>query len=125
MDTLEAYNLTIDKIEELKREGINSTSVPSRSRGDRNLIKKYNSPKNVKPDKWFHVTFNINDEVQADKIFDAVKYLGLCGIQFDTGGYKNTRDWELDWSFEYTGKENEEWMQKVEEVEYLIRDLKD
>jgi len=45
----------------------------------------------------------------------------MCGITFDTGGWKKYRSWQLDWSFEYTGKENEEIRDARDEVEDLIK----
>ena len=43
--------------------------------------------------------------------------MNLLGITFDTGGSKGLRDWELDWSFKYTGEENYKMIQAREELE--------
>ncbi len=47
----------------------------------------------------------------------------MCGITFDLGGWHGFRDWELDWSFRYTGKEDQAWREAKDEVEDKIHRL--
>ena len=98
MTTLEAYNTTIETINNLKKDGV-----------EVEIQKKYNINKNLEnelPSKfWMQVNFINLTEHQADKIIDAAKQLNNLGIQFDAGGFENQRDWELDWSFRYGVKD--------------------
>lgn len=130
MDTKEAYELTLEKIEELGREGIEVTIKPFKSLTtpygivdqlvERNN-EKYDRLGGIPPNKWFYVTFSVLDESHAIKIHKAGDYLGMCGITFDVGGWQGYRDWKLDWSFSYTGKEDEDWREARDEVEDLIK----
>ena len=115
MTTNEAYELAMEKVNELRDSGIAVTIIPSRARDNADTIKKYSGPERVAPEKWNHVTFEVSDQGQSMRIRDARKYLGMCGIAFDTGGCSNCRDWELDWSFKYSGKEDEEWQKCLSE----------
>ena len=123
MTPIDAYKLALRKIDELKDSGINVVITPSRSRNKINLIEKYNQPERIPPEKWVNVSFEILDKGQSMRIHDAARYLGMCGIKFDTGGCCHGRDWELDWSFKYTGKEDEEWEDASQDVEDMINDL--
>jgi len=120
MTTIEAHQLTFKKIKELEKSGISVEIKPSKSRESSEMIKKYNNPGRVPPEYWFFVTFFIDNNAQAMKIHEAANYLGMCGITFDTGGCCNYRDWELDWSFRYTGVEDEKWRDARDSVEDMI-----
>lgn len=122
MTPTEAYELTLDKIEELKKEGISIRMKIPDSANDKSLVEKHrNNPNGVPPEKWISINFYNITDLQADRIFQSASYLGVCGITFDCGGYKDTRDWELDWSFCYSGIEDGEWMEAREEIESRIR----
>lgn len=126
MTTNEAFELAIEKANELKENGIEVVFRPCNSEDNEEMIEKYNKPENIPPDKWVKVTFENIDKYQAEKIHDAANYLGMCGILFDSGGCSNSRDWELDWSFQYTGQEEpEERKQARDEVEDMINKLPD
>ena len=120
MTTLEAFNLTLEKIEQLKEKGVEVSIRPSAGRTKKELIDKYNSPEKVLPDLWVNVQFEVSEPWHVEKISEARSYLGMCGIQFDTGGWTDHRNWELDWSFSYTGKEDIEWQEANEEMEEVI-----
>jgi len=125
MTTIEAYNLTLDKINELRESGINVSMKPSRSRDNRELEQKYSGEDRIPSKLWYFVTFEIKNSEQARKIMEAGNYLGMCGIRFDTGGMGNIRDWEIDWSFSYSaGEDNYEWILAREDVEDIINENK-
>lgn len=120
MKTMEAYELTLEKLDELREKGIEISMKPSRSRNNEETIKKYSGKERIPSDKWFHVTFKVQEKDDSIIIHEMANYLGMCGISFDTGGCREYRDWELDWSFKYTGKEDENWRNGREEVEDII-----
>lgn len=120
MNKNQAYELALEKVNELIESGIEVKIEPSKSMDDQKTLDKFNMPENISPDKWVHVTFEISDPMQAIKINEAANYLGLCGMTFDLGGTKTTRDWELDWSFLYIGEEATEWKDAVNECERNI-----
>ena len=123
MDVLNAYEIALEKLEELKEEGIKVKMIPSRSRSDKDAIEEYSTPENLPADKWYHVTLEFKNETQRIKIIEAANYLGMCGITFDSGGWSNYRDWELDWSFRYKNKEDENRRNMREAVEDIIVNL--
>jgi hypothetical protein len=124
MTPLDAYNLTLSKVKELENSGIVVKIKTSRSRKNQKIIKKYNRPDRVSPDKWIHVSFKTKDKIKIAKIFDAGTYLSMCGISFDTGGCCDLRDWELDWSFSYEkGTEKWEWNEARSDVENMIENM--
>lgn len=129
MTPIQAYELTLKKIEELKKSGIKVSIRPSESQNDFHIINQCASdPERIPPIKWVHVGLTYKDQGQLIKISDMADYLGLCGIYFDTGGWTGYRDWELDWSFRYTGKENEEQRdarhQMEENIEKISKKIK-
>ena len=125
MTTIEAYDLAIKKVKELKKNGIDFTSRASRSATDKKTIEKYSGPERISPEKWIHVTFKITNKWQALKIHEAANYLGMCGITFDTGGTVDQRDWELDWSFKYMKKKDKDRREARETVEDILNDFTD
>lgn len=117
MTPIEAYKLTLHKIEELKGEDIEITATLCPSKDNKE------EPNGIPREKWIHIIFLIKNESDIIKINKTADYLGMCGITFDISGNKGCRNWELDWSFSYTGKEDEEWRDKRNEVENLINNL--
>ena len=96
----EAYQLTLDKIEELKKDGIEVEIKPSVSSTDQEIIDEYkNKPGTIPADKWVHVGFKVKGKEQLDKkVFNAQSEISRIGISFDTGFAfgPQIRDWELD-----------------------------
>ena len=98
MNILEAYELTLQKVEELKTQGIEVRIKPTNSQ---TVEKENRLPK----DKWINVKFFEVAGEELDKVFKAGEELLEQGISFDTGygfGPGGGRDWELDWSFHIT-----------------------
>ena len=91
--------------------------------GAEETIKKFSGTERISPDKWVIVSFMDLDENQTVKVNETANYLGIAGMRFDTSGHRKLRDWELDWSFIYTGKEDEEWREARDWVEDEINNL--
>lgn len=123
MTPIQAYELTLEKIGELKGEGIKAKIRPSSLRNDKKLVADLNDKENIPPSKWVNVTFMSLTQKQTERLTELAN-LGLCGIRFDTGGWQGERDWELDWSFKYTGKEDQDWRDARYAVEHLINKSK-
>lgn len=119
MTTKEAYEYTLELIEEMRQEGIKVKIEPYRNPKDE-TIKKYSGPERIDPGKWVNVHFYPETPEQISLISTNAKKLGWMGIGFDTGGCKRQRDWELDWSFHYTGKPDSEMENGRDIVEDLI-----
>ncbi len=92
MNITEAYELTLQKIEELKAQGIEVKINPTNS----STVAEKNDK--LPRDKWIRATFMVVGE-ELDKVFRAGEKLFELGINFDTGYGNGGRDWELDWSF--------------------------
>lgn len=123
MTVTEAYELTLEKIEELRSEGIKVKIKPTRSRNDKETVEKFSGPDHLPPDKWVTVNFDNLDKGKAYRVLGEANYLGMVGIQFDSGGMPGTRDWELDWSFRYTGEEDTDRRDAMEAIEEEISNL--
>ena len=122
MTPIEAYYFTLEKVNELEESGISVAINSTSSKDDTALAEKFNTPNNIPSKYWINVSFEFENDEQAEKIHEAANYLGLCGIRFDVGGTENHRDWELDWSFIYQkGEENIEWNMTRENVEKMIK----
>ena len=125
MKTKEAYELTLRKVQKLKDSGIKCTINPYSGESIKELSIRYNEVSRIKSDKWISVNFSNLDKGQSLKVHEVANYLGMCGITFDIGGTADTRAWELDWSFEYTGKEDEERRDARDEVENIWNNMDD
>jgi len=123
MTPIEAYEIALEKVDELKQSGIQVKITPSTQRNDKKIIKQFSGAERIPPDKWIKVEFGELSEDQCEKIKEAANYLGMAGMRFDTSGHKKLRDWDLDWSFIYTGEEDEEWREGREWVEDEIEKL--
>ena len=124
MTPIEAYELTLSKIGELKQEGIKVKITPSRSREDEEIVKEFDGHfQRIPADKWLHVSFESLTIEQANIVNGISTELGTMGIRFDTGGFGTERDWELDWSFKFTGEDEKEWKESKNEVEEMIKVL--
>jgi hypothetical protein len=124
MKPIDAYYFAMTKINELRKDGIEVAIKPTKSRNNKDVVRKYNRSDRIPPELWNHISFKISDTVQAQKIMKMANYLGMCGITYDTGGCAECRDWEFDWSFSYKeGEENWEWRNRREEVEDMINQM--
>lgn len=123
MNTNEAFDATLAAVEELRQSGISVEVKPSRSRSDSELVKKYSGPERVAPDRWVNVSFHPKTPEQSKAIAEKAKHIGWLGIGFDTGGCAGQRDWELDWSFRYTGMPDGELEVRRDHVEQLITEV--
>lgn len=119
----EAYGLTLIKIEELISEGFKVSKVESNSRNNPETIAKYNSPDNLSPELWYHISFNLSGSLSIERIMDASRYLRMCGIRFDTGAGCGSCDWELDWSFSVKKGEDIEGIYSLNELEDSYNNL--
>ena len=121
MTTLEAYELTMEKIDELKNDGLEVyfKKYPE-DLIDQEIINKYNDNEHIPYQYWKDVTFKNVDKIEKQKINNVLSYLSLCGICFDLYGGLNERTWQLDWSFKYTGKTNDEWMENNDSLEFEL-----
>ena len=118
MELLEAYDFTMNKVKELREGGIEMSFTPPSLKNDKKLVQEVKNEGGLPSDKWVRVTFQNIDEIQVEKIRQATVYLAMCGITFDCGGEcRNMRDWEIDWSFRSTGKEESERMEAIDEME--------
>ena len=120
MTTDEAYDMTMAVVKELQSEGIRVEMKPSKSRDNPETVAKYSGPERVKPDKWFHVSFYPENDFQRKSISREVKHLGWLGIFFDNGGGMGVTDWELDWSFKYTGQPDGEIEDRRDMVDHMV-----
>jgi hypothetical protein len=100
---VDAYDLAMHWIENLRQLGVRIEIKPSKSRMDAECVAKYSGPERVSTDKWVHVHFFPTTHEQKQALFEAQAALNLLGIYFDTGGFTGQRDWELDWSFRFGG----------------------
>ena len=126
MTTEQAYERALAVVEELRQAGITVTIKPySKKLLTSELIAKYSGPDRIAPEKWVNVDLTYETEEQRLRIKSGAKELNWLGITFDTGGTSKTRDWELDWSFHYTGVPDGERDAAQNEVEDLIEGAKD
>jgi len=124
MKPTDAYYFAMTKVNELKNGGIEVTIKSSKSKNNKEMVKKYDKPDKIPSEFWNNVSFKISDTTQAQKVMEMGNYLGMCGISFDTGGCSGYRDWEFDWSFSYKkGEENWEWRDAREDVEDMISQM--
>lgn len=106
MELSRAYEIAMNKVEELKKSGI-CVEIKTLNPNISDSIKKMGE---LEFDKQRDICFKNLTKKQASKIYEAATYLGALGITFDLGGIDNTRDWEFDWSFKYTfGREDKDW----------------
>ncbi len=119
MNIFEAYDLVLEKIEELKEYiDIEVFRGPFATQN----LEKYGDT-GLPVDKWVRFEFKIDNEIQLLKIKEAGDYLGEAGISFDTGGTTGSRDWEVDWSLSVDEEIAQEWIETREEVEEELEKL--
>jgi len=118
MTILEAFEATKKKAEELKEFGIEVEFVPYSKKNHSQvyldeLKQKY---PDIPMDKWGTIKLKATNPIHFEKINDANNYLSMIGIGFDRGGCNGVIDWELDWSFSYTGEERAEDIQATNDL---------
>ena len=110
MTILEAFDLTMEKVEEIRERGIEVT-IKSRD-AEEKILPVYND-----------IIFKTPSNLDSDIVNEAANYLGMCGITFDTSGCKGYREWQIDWSFGYTGTEDQKWRKAREDIEKMIKGI--
>lgn len=96
MNINEAYEFIMNKLEELRQEGmVFELREPSKNK---EAIEKYNKPNRLPENKWQIIIFTIGREGDLKKVFDVEHLCKMVGINFDTGYGSYKRDWYLDWS---------------------------
>lgn len=112
-DVNSAYKHTMNVINTLQKEGIEiliqSPRVIRNSDNPEELdvVKKYSKPDRLHYSDWRNVQFKVKTQLEAEKVSFGRRYLGINGCSFDTGAGCGSMDWEIDWSFKFTGiKEN-------------------
>lgn len=120
MNKEDAFYFAIDRVLDLNNNGVDFKITPYNNPNNISDAKNDEIPKNL----WCRINLKIKDKSDAQKISELGNYLGMCGISFDSGGCKGSRDWEFDWSFKYKkGEENWEWRNAREDVEKMIADM--
>ena len=124
MNTLEAYQMALNKAAELENSGIKIVRTPydqtKRHIEDiQALVEKY---PDLPIDKWVNIKFYVNNIVEIESVVAAINYLSLLGIGFDRGGCATYLDWELDWSFDC---DNTERMEDIETTNDLVERIKE
>ena len=114
MNIEKAYKLTIEKVDELEGQGIKTSRRFSAGKHNEKISG------NIPRELWQIITFKFATKKKAKLISDALNYLGLIGISFDTSGCCGERDWSLDWSFEYQTCDTEKWKECREWMEEEI-----
>jgi len=56
-------------------------------------------------DKWASLNFDCPNERKANLVAGARNFLNDRGVRFDSGGFADSFDWEIDWSFRVEGNE--------------------
>lgn len=98
MNINEAYEKTLQVLEEIKQKGIEFEITPNKLH--ESILKKYDNREDRLPsNKWNNVCFHCKTKEESEFLHQ--KQMELChlGICFDSGGGCGGRDWELDWSF--------------------------
>lgn len=114
-DVNSAYKHTMYVIESLKKQGIDVlVQQPRVIRESENpeeldIVKEYNKTDRLHWSDWRNVQFKVKNQEEAEKVSFSRRYLGINGCSFDTGAGSGSMDWEIDWSFKFTGvQENKE-----------------
>lgn len=129
MKIIEAYELVMEKVFELKESGVDVVITPydwaSRTPQEKEAARlNFINYKSILPiDKWSSISLTYENEIERELIQDTGNYLAMVGICFDCGGCGTSRDWEIDWSFRYTGKEEPQHIEARNNCEESILTL--
>jgi hypothetical protein len=108
-----AYKHTMNVIDSLKRNGVEiliqqpRVIRESETPEELDVVKEYNQPDRLHYSDWRNIQFKVNNREEAEKVSFARRYLGINGCSFDTGAGYGSMDWEIDWSFKFTGIEED------------------
>jgi hypothetical protein len=114
-----AYKHTMYIIESLKKQGIDVLMQQPRvireseNPEELDIVIEY-SKKDWVTDRlhwsdWRNVQFKVKNQEEAERVSFSRRYLGINGCFFDTDAGSDSVDWEIDWSFKFTGvEENKE-----------------
>lgn len=119
---MEAYELTMETVRQLRVDGIEVDISLSLSSVKQGMLDKYS--KNLPPCFWSHVTLKPTSKEEACKIQEKQEELRQYGISFDSGGGCGGRDWEIDWSFGLNPV-NSKHIQDVETSQTIVNKLMD
>jgi hypothetical protein len=129
MTANEAFEYALKEIDELRFEksvSVKITPYDFTTDHGKEMLEKYSpkniSPENASPKKWCKIKFVTPNDEQISEIRELGNYLNLCGISFDSGGCAEGRDWELDWSFNYVAKDNQEAREARDQLEDIMKD---
>jgi hypothetical protein len=120
MTTEEAFQETMDAVTEIHQAGNVTVEIKPYTKITPELLEKYGGPERVHHSKWCNVKFKTTDRDACALIAKKATHLGWLGISFDTGGMLGQRDWELDWSFKYTGRPDGDREEARDTVEDLL-----
>lgn len=95
---VEALEITLSTVKELKKEGVKVDIMPHTLDPEGNVEVTVTS-KNLPIEKWCHVGLRCFTPTQQRLLQNSEDNLHKLGISFDTGSGFGQRDWELDWSF--------------------------
>ena len=118
MNIVEALEFTLEKVDELKKEGIKLEIRPYKGKSEQ---KDRPLPK----EKWCRVKFYPKNKIESKKIHEMGNYLAMAGVGFDSGGSAGVRDWELDWSFRYTKQENYDLVVARNELQEMFNEMEE
>ena len=118
----EAYKHTMSVVDSLKKQGIEvEVKIPKIIRESDNpylldTVKKYNKSDRLHWSDWRNVEFKVKDQKEAEKVSFARRYLEINGCSFDIGAGCGSMDWEIDWSFNFTGQEENKERIEFDEI---------
>ena len=120
----EVFDFGLAKIDELRQEqGINIKVIPYdfTSNHAKKYLEEPLEEDQASTDRWCRIKFkNPMTDEQKEKFRELGNYLNMVGISFDSGGCKEGRDWEWDWSFKYVAKDNQEAREARDQLEDLL-----
>ena len=121
----EAFDFGLAKIDELQQEtGIKIKFHPYdfTTEHGKEVKEEPLEEHQASTDRWCRIQFlNPMTDEQKEKIRELGNYLNMCGISSDSGGCATGRDWEWDWSFKYTVKDNQEAREARDQLEDLLK----
>lgn len=114
MDILEAYQRTLDAVNDLREAGVIVKIRASKS------PKKQEDEDPLPRGKWVIIEFFLKNHEEAHTIRKKANELGWAGITFDTSGHLGQRQWEIDWSFRLGDTPDGEWEAAGDDLEKMI-----
>ena len=123
MTTDEAYAEVMKAVKDIEKAGVVVEITPTKQGDDPKLVARHSGPEHVSPDKWVSVEFLPKTDAHLELIHRKAKELGWLGIGFDTSGAVGCRDWQVDWSFQYTRRPDGDREASRDEVEDMLQDM--